>query len=501
MRNSSRTLYLVTFLVSLFLSLFFVYQSYTSYKSYQIAQSSDKYISFLYRCDNLLKGIENERLMSANYIGNSGKIDFNSVENAREKTDGYLSKAKTFTDIKPDFSKDLQYVRSRVDIMSEDHNSIFFKYYQDELSNPIINQIGIYIDDLAFGISDIKRDLLKFKDLIIYRNKINQKSSFISFILSQKKKLNSSDLELLDKYIEDVKSPIKLNISEELSRKVKVIHGAVTGEYGIGQEEWYANCNNKSNKIDSIKKELFLDIQSTIKKVGAEPKALIYYLLASLIFLILFIVFMRKFIDSKARKIIKSSMAEIKKDLPQQHLKPQNIVSQSIVVEDSDDIVLKYNSTDIPLTNGIEKQKVELKKTTIRSFDPMQTFTSVVGYFIQECEKKDIGFKYKIDPDIPTRGIGNVSKIDEVFKLFVEYILDSTTSENTIIYDIENIAQTKAESAIRLSLFRNSDMVKTHKSMNLTKMKNILSAIDGNFEVEEVRDGRVFHITINIKRN
>jgi len=505
MRKDSRTPYMIALLVSLLLFLFFTYQSYNSYRSYQIAQSSDKYISFLYRCDNLLKNIENERLLSANYIGKNGKLDFKSIQKARRATDSSLDKAKAFTDIRPDFSKDLQYVRSRVDVISDDHNSIFFKYYQDELSNPIIKQIDIYTKDLAFGISDIKRDISKYKDLITDRNNINQKNSFISYILSQQKKLNSIDLELLDRYIKDIKSSDDLDISDSQTTKVKIIQGATTGEYSINQANWQQNSTKNSQKIDSRKKALFLDIQSTIKRVGSKPKALMYYLFASLIFLISSVVFIRKFRDSKARKVVKSSMVARKKDFSKQESKPQHVMSKDISVSDEvdEDIVLKYSASDIPLTNGVKSEKVDIKleKTTIRAFDPMQTFTSVVGYLIQECEESDIGFKYNIDSDISNRGIGNVSKIDEVFKLFVEYILDSTTSKDLIILDIENIAQTKMESAIRFTLFRNSDVVQTQKSANLTKIKSLLTVIGGNFDVEEVKDGRNFIITINIKRN
>jgi hypothetical protein len=483
---------MIAFLISLLLFAFFIYKSFSSYKSYKIAQSSDKYISFLYRCDNLLKSLEKERLLSAIYLGKNGKSDFNIVETARKSTDNFLIKANVFIDSRPDFSKDLQYVRSRVDIISDDHDSILFKYYQDELSAPIIKQLDSYTKELAFGIGDVKRDLLRYKDLIVYRNDLNKKDSFISYILAGQKKLDLSDLEILDRYIKDIKAPKEIDSKENIDTKIKVIQGATTGEYLISQNEWQNESSTISNQADSIKKDLFLNIQSTINKVGSQPKALIYYIFISLIFLISSIVFMRKFKDSRVRKVVKASMVVKKKDLPKQEIKPQHIIDN--------DIVLKADAPDIALSNGVESQKVEFTKTTIRSFDPMKTFSSVVSYLMQEFQKSDTGFKYSIDPDIPTHGIGNVSKIDEVFKLLVVYILDSTTSEDLIILDIENVAQTKTESAIRFTLFRNSDVVQSKRSENLTKIKDILTLIDGNFDVKEVEDGRNFIITINIKR-
>jgi hypothetical protein len=490
MKNKSKILFLIATIISAFLFLFFSFKSYNSYKAYKISQSSDKYISFLYRGDNLLQKLEEERLLSAFYLGNNNEIDFEDVKNARHNTDEVLRNSKELLKIYPNFLKNLQYARSRVDIISDEHQDILFKYYQNELSDSVLKQILVHTQELSLGITEIKNELTLYEKLLTYKNKMNSKNSFITYILANSKKLNNNDLLTLDKMLNEIQAPIKLSpTNNNFKSKLAIVQGVNTGKFKIKPKDWITKYSSDLNTIKKAKKDIFYKIQSKLKKLVTTPQYLINDVVIALFFLISMLFLIKKvFQESENRLVIQKDRRKVNRD--NDHNKEKYIV-------------LKYDNNSNNITDAVDTKEIEFSKTAIRSFNPMQKFVNIVDILKTQTDKKDIGFKYKIDPDIPTSSIGNVSKIDEILNILIDHILTSSSSNNFLIFNAESIAQTKVENAIKISFTKsntNTNNISKNDDLTLLKVKKLATLIDGTFKVKGGENETIFIVTINLKK-
>ncbi len=187
-------------------------------------------------------------------------------------------------------------------------------------------------------------------------------------------------------------------------------------------------------------------------------------------------------------------------------------------------------ATDIPLTNSLQNKVFQTytgdNGKTIQSFNPMEEFAHIINNFIEKTSKKNIGFKYTLDQTIPTYCIGDINKIHEAFHFLTNYAIKSSNSRTFLTLNIENIAQTKMESAIRFSLnqsnthINNEEIKQIHDAkydsiykslvdsaklskakINLLKVSNLTRSMDGGFQIKnDENNSSNFQITLNLRR-
>ncbi len=512
------------------LSGYFIYQSYTAYRGYQIAQNADEYISSIKNANKVLQKVEDECAMSALYLGNKGKIDFVKIETSREHTDNAIKNANHFILNNPKFLSNLQYVRSRVDIVSSDYKDIFFTYYQDEISNTLLKEIKNNIQVLAKGLSGLKKELYTLGDFITYRNNINSEKSFIAYILTLSKKMNNNDLQLWENILARGNFPILDNLNDpkivsdiqtifqpkeflELNfrARVAVTRGITNGNYQITPQQWFENRDLKIKRIIQSEEKLDNNIQVQITNETSYPKALLYNSAISL-FLILTLYLLIH--------LQKNSSNQIKLDRSRRKRKK----------EQND-----YDRTNLPLTNlSLDDEipfdtKVDIPhKTELNqdfTFNPMEKFVAFTKEFIDHASEKNIEISYYIDPTIPTYCVGDFIKINQALSYLSDYIIDASASRSTIIFRIDNIAQNAHESAIRFAIREHkSHFTKEEKRIihsvnyshiqeelsktklsgikaNLLRTSKLISSINGGFKIEEnPKKGTDYFMIVNLKK-
>ncbi len=500
----------ITFVI--LLSGYFIYQSYFAYKGYVIAQNGDQYIAIIKNKNRALKKIELECSLSALYLGKEGKIDFSQIQTARDETDNALKSIKQFILNNPKFLNDLQYARSRVDVVSSNYKDILITYYQDEISNTLLKEIQNNIQVLSLGLSGLENELSTYSTFINYRNKISKEKSFIGYILTLSKKMNKEDLLLWEALLADNQVDMQFQNLSELNFKTRVgiVRGITTGNYQINIKKWFETNDQKINAVVQSEETIYKQILSQISNETSYPKVLIYNVLIALFLILLFLLLIRL----QKNNAIQNKPSRMNGKLKNSHT--------------------TYENADLPVKNLTQDDDMSLnKKEEIHSspvldslsYNPLEKFQSFTQEFIEEASEKKIDLDYYIDLTIPTYSIGDFYKIEQALDYLIHYVISSTGSRSIIKFQIDNIAQNALESAIRISIrehkrhftkeekriIHNSEYntlqnKSTHTKIsgikaNLVQVNKIISSINGNFKIEEnPAKGTDFFIIVNLKK-
>ncbi len=510
MREMIRKLFIISLMIVTFIgSIFFTYKAYQNYKNNQIIQKSDIYLSLVNKLNTLIKSIDHERLLSALYLGFDGKTDFRQLEKRRQKSDLLFSDIKDFLKSNPDIenleslknlTSNLQYVRSRVDVVSSDYQDIIFKYYQDEAIEPMLSSVQNIIEKLSQGLSSYRTQLQSYVILGQKEDRLRLEESFVSFLLGRALKADMPDLVLWNDILAKNSTPFNAltNIPKEQSKKlyqklkelrISVIKGVANGHYRISVTSWIANMDALIQNITLEQQNLYRKLQNIdFKSAGSE--SIVSKIVLALSFLLAFIGlgFLLKYrnelpiptSDNPNIKIKNTSSDKIEEDKHEVEIKEVQQLSrvepkkeEKPVVEKNENIVLKNPvssiKNDLPLSNmkpiinedilpkyvGKDDASVsqqEILKREDKTFYALEEFKMIIKPFIIKADEKNVDFNYDIDPSIPEICIGDIDKIKEFLEIFLSYAINVTPSKGLVVLKIENIAQKKFESAINFTI-------------------------------------------------
>ncbi len=533
---------------------FFIYKAYQNYKNYQIAKNSDQYISTIIELGNFIKKIEQERLMSALYLGYDGKIDFNTLKTKREHSDktishinSLISKNSLFVIDIDKIQNNLQYVRSRVDVISREYEDIFFKYYQKEILQKSIDNINELSLKLSSALPDLKSYLQANNRLIRLKNNLNLEQSFVLLLLSRSQKVSMHDIMLWERILQMEKFPIlsfssnsdidsltrkKLQpkIFEESLRELRarVLRGVGNRNFSIRTDEWIQKLNQKIKQIEAADEIAIHYLKTKNRQELSSLEMIINLLIAVSLFVVVL------FLSSL---LMKKKKPERNPDIEIKHIKKRN---ESLVKEKKSKEIEGLLWDDLPLTN-MQKQdslSFEEKKNDFelikfdqsdeltlknRVFHPIEEFKSIIKFFVNQMSKKGIDFNYYIDPAISHSCIGDIDKIREIITIFLEYAFENTPSKGEIIFKIENIAQKESliiinfviensgkymNEKLRREILREAssqnnkltDLSHNKKrSLDLYTAAKLISFLGGNLQIEQSEfKGTHFCVSLNI---
>ncbi len=551
-------------------TLYFLTQTYKSYQNYQVVKKSDLYLECINQLDTVVQSIEQERLLSALYLGYNGKIDFDQIALTREKSDMAISQLTQFLKQNSTFSslanmianikKDLQYVRSRVDVINNEYNTILFTYYHEKITNPLLMRIKSLVAELSSALGSVKSYLQTYTKLAILRDNLSQEQSYLSFILARSQKMSMQDLVLWEKILKEGEVPdIKKiqnpalhdqlltilqpeDLKQHLSRlRVGILRGINSGNYAITQSTWSTQTTQIITQIKKAQNNLYLYLQS-IDLENMLPLNFIIKLILSIVALISFflLLFMQK---KSSQKVLRKSE---KPDIQIKHtadISPKYAKSVSEFTPPSKEMPATLTQVDeaddLPLTNIQPQPPIEPKNETpppeivkidekLRkrdseevTFEPIKLFKEIIKPFVQTAQNRQIAFHYAIDPSLPTICIGDHDKIKELLSLFLHYAMEVTPPRKAVTFRIENIAQKKFDTALSFTIKDSGRFIdqeerryikrgyltgkklltNTSKYANLLKASGLISKLDGNLQIEsDPHKGTQFTISLNLKK-
>ena len=475
--------------ISIAASVYFSYRAYHSYKHYQFVQSGDIYIDLIGHLDKTIQKLEQERLLSAIYLGYKGKIDFQIVANQREESDRALQELKIYIEKYPqlttvqnaiqNISEDLRYVRSRVDVINGDYNDLLFAYYQNKIIQPLLQQSQLWLTKLSESIDSVAPYFTTFKELITLRDYLNQEQSYIAYVLAMRQKMSMPDLMNWENILKNEQLPYLSRLSQksvydllkkslherELEKSLTqlrraVLKGIGSGNYNIDVKTW---MHEMQKNIDNIEKSVRI-IYDYLKSLDFKEiiPVVLYMNLLVVLLAILFLLLLYKLYHNH----MSPAQLKIKEKNPDIQIKHHSRLSHLSLAQTT----VKENK-DLPLTNimpdakplPIEREeevesgngaisKTEESIFAERSFSPIELFKEIIEPYISISRQKNISFHYAIDPGLPDICIGEPEKIKEILTLFLNVSMKPRTVRKEVTIYIENVAQKKFDIALTFTI-------------------------------------------------
>ncbi len=579
MKNALRQSIIIFFMfLVLILSGLFMYKAYETYKRDQIIQKSDVYVAFLEQIDTVVLALEHERLLSALYIGLGGKTDFHQLSLDREKNDTLIQELKQFLTKNPNIlenkialkniTNNLQYVRSRVDVVNSDFQDILFKYYHDEIIKPLLASSSALIQQLGVGIPFYKQSLKAYSDLQRFRNDLSLEEGYIAFLLSRSQKVPMHDLVLWEKILAHEKIPVSSIVelpkfkSKLSDLRIAVLKGVSNGNFAISVTSWLANMDTLIHNIILSQQAVYKKLQEIDYNDAASGNFISKLILAfvsllGFLWLYFLLRYTKKLPNPKSdnpnihikhleNKKPKAKINIVKNVNINAIPKTQEMPKNKIQSEESIQLkspVISTPSDDLPLSNmqpivqKLEPEKSidfdsaavlpsnEVLRREDKTFYALDEFKSIIKTFMIDADIKNVDFHYDIDSSIPEICIGDIDKIKQFLKIFLQYAIHVTPSKELVVLQIENIAQKKFESAINFTIkdsgrFIDEDErrkirrgvashhtflpdVMTHDKdkTDLSLASRLVSLLDGRLEIKsEQQKGTSFSITLNLKK-
>jgi hypothetical protein len=295
-----------------------------------------------------------------------------------------------------------------------------------------------------------------------------------------------------------------------LRPRIAIAQGIIDGNYDIDTKKW---LDIQDQKIDTIlvkEKQLSKKLLSQMLNQEVYPTSSLYYAGMTFVSLLFLWIVFRKFKDASEEEII-SNKQIVKK-----------------VYSSDTNTKFKKRATDIPLSTFEIVENSQDRDDEIRFdfFNPQDEFARIIKLYQEKTKNRKIPFDYRLDPYLIKRCVGDMEKIDKALLYLLKYLLKSSSKRNALLMQIESIAQTKLETAIRITVNQNNkqftqdEIKKIHNSTKskiyqettqtipLTKTKEhlievakLISKIDGNFTIKnDEKTGVDFILTINLKR-
>jgi signal transduction histidine kinase/CheY-like chemotaxis protein len=276
-----------SFLILVVLAVFglFSYQTYLSYTGYEATQKSTKNIRFVTLVDQALESLQEERIESANFMGNAGKKGADALQESRDLVDEALNALKQYGEKNRQFAsyqkrfdfarKNLLLVRNRVDTLSSDYRGIFAENYHNEIFTPLIGAIK----RIAAKDSDAKIETYfnRYGDYAALKGNSVLEDTGILFMLQGHRPMNDKDLLMWDSLLLSDQLPslngvgdftlrkaLAATVSSKVYRnignheRVQIFYDSQSGQYRTSAAAWMKQSERKKAYISQAQK-LLLD--------------------------------------------------------------------------------------------------------------------------------------------------------------------------------------------------------------------------------------------------
>ncbi|MCK4442449.1 MAG: hypothetical protein KAU90_10610, partial [Sulfurovaceae bacterium] len=309
-------LFIIITLMSVIFGLFYYIS--ISYSNYIDRKEAIEHIALMNKLDDVLSKIDEEKLCSAIYMGTKNKKELKKLKVYRELVDIEVEEVLAFLDedseefyykesIKNIF-KNLNYIRTRVDVINMDNRGTLFEYYTNKIDNKLIELIQNMVQESLFTNSGRFYYYTKLSKL---KEDLNTEKAFISFILSGSIKMNSQDLLLWENFIKNDIIPNFYNrldnvvtiakLTKIINPKIfpimtdelrgKIFINSIDGRYSISVMDWIKQSVQKIQKVDNAKKLLIREFEANIRnELNSSKEITIKLAIATILIFVLFII-------------------------------------------------------------------------------------------------------------------------------------------------------------------------------------------------------------------
>jgi signal transduction histidine kinase/CheY-like chemotaxis protein len=510
--KNSKTISSLFILVVVGLIAILLYYTSLSYDKQREKEDSFESVLFINKIDNLFSKIDRERVYSAIYMGTKTKDDLGALKLARVEVNSELSSLNKFLkksielssyrSVISDISKNLEYARTRVDVLNTDYQNTLYESYFSKIAKPIIALVQRVIrNSLALS----SENLSAYLQLLKQKENLSVEKSFISFILSSKIEMNHQDLILWESLVGE--DTIEDSSLENL--RGEIFLDSDNGEYTVLVKKW---IETSQRKIDEIRDRQGLILAEYKKHIDEELSTVkqytMKYMIASITLVIILMILIYLFYTNiKNSQILTDTLSELEADLDEyqrEEIKkvlkkndtiaiykflvnaikepsrakdhflanmsheirtPLNgiigfttILKETELTDDQKEFVhiieessnsLVHIVNDILDFSKVTAGKIEIEKIP---FLVMEKFEATVDSYAAKAAQKDININLFIDPKIPVELIGDGTKISQIIINLLSNAVKFTDEHGQIDITIEKISQVDGFVGLKFSV-------------------------------------------------
>jgi signal transduction histidine kinase/CheY-like chemotaxis protein len=175
---------------------------------------------------------------------------------------------------------------------------------------------------------------------------------------------------------------------------------------------------------------------------------------------------------------------------------------------------------DILDLSKIKAQKIELEEI---EFDPIESFESAVESYAAKAAEENIDFNIFLDPKLPTKIIGDPTKISQVIVNLISNAIKFTSKNGEVNVDIEMLSENPGSVEVRFAVsdtgigitseqksrifeaFGQADVSTSRKyggtGLGLSISGKLVELMGGKLDIKSVKDeGSTFFFTINMRK-
>jgi signal transduction histidine kinase/CheY-like chemotaxis protein len=312
--------------------------------------------------NHIINKIENERIYSAMYLGMQEETTFNQVNSSRKIVDQEIAETLLFLNKKVLFSKQKKFlkkilktlteIREVVDILEGDYRSNLFENYENRIIIPLNQNIEILGQRF---LEEYKSELFAFQELMKMKHNLNKETTFISFILSNSKKMTLKELQLWENIINNDSTPdfshlknskIANELSESLNplhfaniknyERAKIFNGVLKGKYKLPIEKWLNVSTSKIDKINVAQTILFINMKSSLnREIALLEKKIMNMFFTILFFFLLILMFLYLIYNIRKNSLyLTETLKDIEAELNEkQKLEIQEVIKKNNTIE------------------------------------------------------------------------------------------------------------------------------------------------------------------------
>ena len=360
--KNNKTITFVFLVASIMIFSFLIYNMTIYIKTYNKKENHLKHILLIEKVNHIINKIENESIYSAMYLGIQEETTFNQVNSSRKIVDQEIAETLLFLDKKlqslnqkkffKHISNTLLEIRKNIDTLQKSYQDNLFKNYE----NRVIIPLNSTIKHLGQGfLKNHKNEFLAFKRLMEMKINLNKETIFISFILSNSKKMSLEELALWESIINKDTTPnfnklknskMANELAESISplyfshiknhERTEIFNGVVRGKYKLPIEKWLNVSTSKIDKINVAQTILFINIKSSLNREISELDKQIFNLMFSILFFFLLILMLLYLIYSirKNSRYLTETLKDIEAELNErQKLEIQEVIKKNDTIE------------------------------------------------------------------------------------------------------------------------------------------------------------------------
>jgi len=347
---SNKSIFFLLFFVVFSALAFSIYYTYTLYREYEISQSNTQQIKFLTEVDTLVDALSGEVYASAYYLGKKNHKQLESLEKERKSVstridalNSWIDNHTAFSKYKSDLievSKNLRYVRSKVDTLSKDHHNIFFDEYEENIFQQVIGILDqLSTKEMKIGDNSSLQTFIKLEKLKYH---LALEKAYLFFVVAKRLPMGGKDLiawETLQagnnfpKYnVSSVKTDLTVDAFERLGldERVMVLAQSATGKYTLLPETLATIFDQKIAFVQTVQHSIAKHLEYMSSKATATKKdVMIQYLYVILFFasILLFLLYLFRMMH-KDKKLLEDTLKRIEIGLtPEKNRELQEIIS------------------------------------------------------------------------------------------------------------------------------------------------------------------------------